>query len=117
TRDVGGGEHLDHARRLPHRIEVEARDAAGGDRRVAGHGVEEACRLANVVGIDGGAGDVLDGAVMRQWLADDRQRLLAVAGLAIGHQATSRRPISRVRVEAVPAASISALPSRAWAVS
>ena len=116
--DVLRRQHVDDAGRLLHGLEVDAGGAPGGDRRVARRRVHCAHRLADIVDIDRLAGHVLGGAVMRARLADDRERLRAGDDVGKVHgQATSRCPTIRVRFEAVPAASISALPRSACAVS
>ena len=76
--DVVGGEHGDDAGRgFAHRLEVDAGDAAGGDRRVARRQMQRAGRRADVVDIERRAGDVLDGAVVGDRLAHDGERVRA----------------------------------------
>ena len=75
--DVGGGQHVDDAGRGAHRVEIERGDAAGGDGRIARCQMQRGGRQRHVVGVVGGAGDMLDGAVVGDRLADDGKLLLA----------------------------------------
>ena len=78
--DVGRGQHRDHAGRGAHRIEIDAEQLPGRDRRAADRDVQQALGLADVVDEGRAARDVLGGRVMPQRAAHDAQpQLLGAA--------------------------------------
>ena len=72
--NVGGGQHRDDAGRGAHGVEIERSDPPARDRRAADRDVQRALRLADVVDVDGGAGDMRGAESCAVGTAHDAQR-------------------------------------------
>jgi hypothetical protein len=88
ARHVGGGEHAHHARQRERRLGAECGDAGVRVRALQRPRVERPRHpRQQVVGVEGGAGDVQLGALVRDGAADDR--MLGALGQGGGHQITA----------------------------
>ena len=95
--NVGGGEHRDHAGRGAHRIEIDAEQLPGRDRRAADRDMQQPLRLADVVDEGRAAGDMLRRGVVAHRAAHDAQpQFLGAAVKLKPTSAASRKPTTRV---------------------